>query len=258
MDQRSGQFYFTTSAATPSGNAGRVRGRKRPAAERARQWHVHGPRRPVAGGGVGRAHGISLRENGPRVTLASHYDGRRQTARTTSSCAQTARLFHRFAGRHAEVGMWATICRSTSTSRCVFRITTSGELVLVTDDFVYPNGLCFSPMRSCLYVNCSRERLIRVYDVHPGGGVGPAACSTNIRTPIAAIRTGSSATSKATSIARARAASGPRSARQGAGAHESAGHPTNLGFGATTGGPSSLRASATRAHGTNIPGVAGW
>jgi gluconolactonase len=47
-------------------------------------------------------------------------------------------------------------------------------MTLVTDDFVYPNGLCFSPDEKLLYVNCSRERLIRVYDVKSDGSVGKA------------------------------------------------------------------------------------
>ncbi len=55
----------------------------------------------------------------------------------------------------------------------VFRISPDGkEMTLVTDDIVYPNGLCFSPDEKMLYVNCSRERLIRVYDVKADGSVG--------------------------------------------------------------------------------------
>ena len=55
----------------------------------------------------------------------------------------------------------------------VFRISPDGRnMTLVTGDFVYPNGLCFSPDEKLLYVNCSRERLIRVYDVKPDGSVG--------------------------------------------------------------------------------------
>jgi gluconolactonase len=57
----------------------------------------------------------------------------------------------------------------------VYRISPDGkERSIVTTDFVYPNGLCFSPDEKLLYVNCSRERLIRVYDVKDGGAVGPA------------------------------------------------------------------------------------
>ena len=56
----------------------------------------------------------------------------------------------------------------------VFRVAPDGsEIRIVTTDFVYPNGLCFSPDEKILYVNCSRERLIRAYDVLTDGGVGP-------------------------------------------------------------------------------------
>jgi gluconolactonase len=44
----------------------------------------------------------------------------------------------------------------------------------VAEDNVYPNGLCFSQDEKLLYVNCSRERVIRVYDVKPGGTLGKA------------------------------------------------------------------------------------
>ena len=47
------------------------------------------------------------------------------------------------------------------------------SLSVITEDTVYPNGLCFSPDEKILYVNCSRERVIRAYDVKPDGTVGP-------------------------------------------------------------------------------------
>ncbi len=54
----------------------------------------------------------------------------------------------------------------------VFRMAPDGsQLSIVTTDFVYPNGLCFSPDEKILYVNCSRERLIRCYDVQADGSV---------------------------------------------------------------------------------------
>ncbi|MEI6318063.1 MAG: SMP-30/gluconolactonase/LRE family protein, partial [Pseudomonadota bacterium] len=56
----------------------------------------------------------------------------------------------------------------------VFRISASGELSVVCEDNTYPNGLCFSPDESILYVNCSRERVIRAYDVKQDGSVGLA------------------------------------------------------------------------------------
>ena len=53
----------------------------------------------------------------------------------------------------------------------VFRISPSGETTLVIEDCVYPNGLAFSPDESLLYVNDTRQNLIRVWDVQPDGGV---------------------------------------------------------------------------------------
>jgi gluconolactonase len=51
----------------------------------------------------------------------------------------------------------------------VFRISPSGETTLAIEDCVYPNGLAFSPDESLLYVNDTRQNLIRVWDVQPDG-----------------------------------------------------------------------------------------
>jgi gluconolactonase len=52
----------------------------------------------------------------------------------------------------------------------VYRIPPGGgELTLLVDDFVQPNGLCFSPDESLLYVNDTDRAHIRVFDV---GGDG--------------------------------------------------------------------------------------
>jgi gluconolactonase len=42
-----------------------------------------------------------------------------------------------------------------------------GELELLVDDFAQPNGLCFSPDESLLYVNDTDRAHIRVFDVGP-------------------------------------------------------------------------------------------
>ena len=46
-----------------------------------------------------------------------------------------------------------------------------GELTLLADDFVQPNGLCFSPDESLLYVNDSDRAHIRVFDVAGDGTI---------------------------------------------------------------------------------------
>ncbi|MEB3277696.1 MAG: SMP-30/gluconolactonase/LRE family protein [Lyngbya sp.] len=51
----------------------------------------------------------------------------------------------------------------------VYRLTPDGELTLLVDDFVRPNGIAFSPDETRLYVNDSQEGHIRVFDVKPDG-----------------------------------------------------------------------------------------
>ncbi len=47
-----------------------------------------------------------------------------------------------------------------------------GALTLLTRDFNRPNGLCFSPDESLLYINDTPESLIRVYEVQADGTLG--------------------------------------------------------------------------------------
>jgi gluconolactonase len=55
----------------------------------------------------------------------------------------------------------------------VFRLRPdAGELTLLADDFEEPNGLCFSPDESLLYVGDSMRMEIRVFEVAPDGRLG--------------------------------------------------------------------------------------
>jgi gluconolactonase len=52
----------------------------------------------------------------------------------------------------------------------VFRVTPDlGTRSLLTDDFIMPNGLAFSPDETVLYVNDSRRGHIRAFDMAPSG-----------------------------------------------------------------------------------------
>jgi gluconolactonase len=52
----------------------------------------------------------------------------------------------------------------------VYRITPDlGTLTLLSDDFLLPNGLAFSPDESVLYINDSRRGHIRAFDLQPNG-----------------------------------------------------------------------------------------
>jgi gluconolactonase len=52
----------------------------------------------------------------------------------------------------------------------VYRVSRDlGTMSLLVDDFVLPNGLAFSPDESVLYINDSRRRHIRAFDLLPNG-----------------------------------------------------------------------------------------
>ena len=52
----------------------------------------------------------------------------------------------------------------------VYRITPDlGTLTLLTDSFVNPNGLAFSPDEKFLYINDSRRAHIRIFELSPNG-----------------------------------------------------------------------------------------
>jgi gluconolactonase len=58
----------------------------------------------------------------------------------------------------------------------VFRIPPDGgqaelDLVVAKDEFEMPNGLCFSPDESLLYINDTPRGHIKVFDVRPDGGL---------------------------------------------------------------------------------------
>ena len=52
----------------------------------------------------------------------------------------------------------------------VYRVSPDlGTLTLLVNDFIIPNGLAFSPDESVLYINDSRRRHIRAFDLAPNG-----------------------------------------------------------------------------------------
>jgi gluconolactonase len=53
----------------------------------------------------------------------------------------------------------------------VYRLDPDGTLTLVADDYLQPNGLCFSPDERMLFVNDTDRRHIRRYAVNPDGSL---------------------------------------------------------------------------------------
>ena len=112
--------------------------------------------------------------DGSITTLMSHWQGRKLNSPNDIVVHSDGSIwFTDPPGGLLNVGMVGDDLQKYLDVQPVFRISADGkEQTIVTDDFVYPNGLCFSPDEKLLYVNCSRERLIRVYDVKSDGSVG--------------------------------------------------------------------------------------
>ena len=108
--------------------------------------------------------------SGERQVLASHYNGRELNSpndvvvKSEGSVYFSDPTFGRMPGfgleRDQELGFQA-----------VFRIAPNGELHCEADDFDQPNGLCFSPDESILYVNDTTRAHIRVFDVGVDGSL---------------------------------------------------------------------------------------
>jgi len=261
-DQRSRQFYFTDICGD---TIWKCRPGSRPQVVLQPSAHANGMcmdrdgRLLVAGWG-GRTV-FRFEKDGSRVTLASHYDGKKINSPNDIVVRSDGQIYFTDSpGGMLNVGMVGDDLQKYLDIQGVFRIATSGKLVLVTDDFVYPNGLCFSPDEKLLYVNCSRERLIRVYDVHPDGGVGRGRLFYQYTNPDRGNPDGLKCDIEGNVYC-----TGPG----GIWVHDPQGqvlarmkvpgHPTNLGF-----GDDDWRSIYVTCVGnvvrtrTNIPGVAGW
>lgn len=112
-------------------------------------------------------------KDGSRTTLADRYDGRKLNSPNDIVVKSDGAIYFTDPpGGLFNVGHVGYDLQRYLDFSGVFRIPPGGgNMQPVNSEFVYPNGLCFSPDEKLLYVNCSRERLIRVYDVRPDGGL---------------------------------------------------------------------------------------
>ena len=53
----------------------------------------------------------------------------------------------------------------------VLRLAADHSVTLLADDFAYPNGLCFSPDESILYIDDTWRQHIRAFDIQPNGSL---------------------------------------------------------------------------------------
>jgi gluconolactonase len=116
-----------------------------------------------------------MENDGSIVTLASRYQGKKLNSPNDIVVRSDGSIYWTDStGGLVIPGMVAEDIQRYLDVQGVFRLTPDGqEVSLVIEDCVYPNGIAFSPDESLLYVNDSRLGLIRAFDVHADGSVGP-------------------------------------------------------------------------------------
>jgi gluconolactonase len=113
--------------------------------------------------------------DGSMVTIASHYQGKKLNSPNDIVVRSDGSIYWTDSPGALTIPFYVP----EDTQRYldvqgVYRLSPeNGEVTLVIDDFVYPNGLAFSPDESLLYVDDTRLGIIRVFDVRPDGSVGP-------------------------------------------------------------------------------------
>lgn len=109
--------------------------------------------------------------DGSFTTVASHYRGRELNSPNDIVVASDGAIYFTDPtyGRMPVFGVEREVELSL---RGVYRIDpTDGSLQLLAGDFSQPNGICFSPDESLLYVNDTEEAHIRVFEVQDDGTV---------------------------------------------------------------------------------------
>lgn len=110
--------------------------------------------------------------DGEIVTIASHYEGKRLNSPNDVVVKSDGSIYFTDPpyGLTAEYG---TLGERELDLQGVYRLSPDGNsLTLLVDDFDCPNGLCFAPDESVLYINDSSERMhVRAFDVQPDGTV---------------------------------------------------------------------------------------
>jgi gluconolactonase len=104
--------------------------------------------------------------------IASHFNGRELNSPNDVVVSRSGVIYFTdptFGRTSADLG----VLRDPELDfRGVFRVTVDGDLELVGGDYNQPNGLCFSPDESVLYVNDCRSNQIYRYEIGADGSVG--------------------------------------------------------------------------------------
>jgi len=114
-----------------------------------------------------------LEKDGSTTTLASHYEGKRlNTPNDIVVKSDGTVYFTDPSNGIRNVGMQGDDIQKYIDYEAVYRLDLEdSSLTLLLDDMINPNGLCFSPDESLLYINDTPRRHIRVFDMQPDGTI---------------------------------------------------------------------------------------
>jgi gluconolactonase len=116
---------------------------------------------------------VREKPDGTRETLATHYNGKELNSPNDVVTRSDGTIYFSDPsyGRMPGFGLER---EQDLSFQGVYRIAAGGgdpELILPEDEFEQPNGLCFSPDESLMYINDTPRALIRVYDVESDGAL---------------------------------------------------------------------------------------
>ena len=110
---------------------------------------------------------IEVLSNGKYKVLADHYEGKRFNSPNDVVIGPDEAIYFTDPTLDLVQGE-----RQEIPFQGVYRIGKDGDVRLLTKDLTQPNGLAFSPNGNRLYVNDSKERNIRIYEVRRDGSLG--------------------------------------------------------------------------------------
>ena len=109
--------------------------------------------------------------DGDVITIASHYEGKRLNSPNDIVVKSDGSLYFTDPpyGLSAAYGVES---EKELDFQGVYRLSADYEtLTLLVDDFDRPNGICFSPDESILYINDTERMHVRAFDVQPDGTI---------------------------------------------------------------------------------------
>ena len=116
---------------------------------------------------------VRERPDGSRETIASHFEGQELNSPNDAVVADDGAIYFSDPW-YGRMPVFGEERERQLGWQGVFRIPPGGgdlQLVVARDEFEMPNGLCFSPDRSLLYVNDTPGAYIKVFDVAADGSL---------------------------------------------------------------------------------------